>query len=499
MRTHFPVLEIEASSCHQDMESEEDLLLPVNLDLVASPSRGSNAHHDRAAISKPRMHFIDALRALLTVTVIIHHCFYIYWLGWWPYYGYWLPSNTETYTVVAWTVLSFNQVRSQLQAERHPHVPGTGYMHGDPDLMDLNFTMQAYFMGLFFLIAGHFAAPSLRFKGPRRYLAGRAVRLLIPAAVFEVLLAPLSCMIAKGVNTFNVPAGLADAPFTYAWYWKNYAGVGANPMWFVLALFLFDLGLIAWTAATGRFGWRKPPGSLPLQKDEAEVSGPQGSYSTVSMGVGLLMLMAGLSTLCYLVRTVFPIGFWLPAVFPGFQLAYFGQYITAFALGVAAHSSNALARLPKAWGYGCAGAALAWFVIGWFGVLLLAGSNSAKGVEDAAAPMMGGLGMQALYYAAFEQGFAVLWGTGVLVLGREHLNAAPSSFGVAVIGAAYCAYVVHPVIVYGLTRALTSLWLADGSTGNVLGHVLIECPLAVLLTWAFAMAIKTVPGTGRVL
>ena len=138
-------------------------------------------------------------------------------------------------------------------------------------------------------------------------------------------------------------------------------------------------------------------------------------------------------------------------------------------------------------------------MIGWFGVLLLAGSNSAKGVEDAAAPMMGGLGMQALYYAAFEQGFAVLWGTGVLVLGREHLNAAPSSFGVAVIGAAYCAYVVHPVIVYGLTRALTSLWLADGSTGNVLGHVLIECPLAVLLTWAFAMAIKTVPGTGRVL
>ena len=41
-------------------------------------------------------------------------------------------------------------------------------------------TNQAYFMGLFFLIAGYFTPSAIARKGSRRYLADRALRLGLP-------------------------------------------------------------------------------------------------------------------------------------------------------------------------------------------------------------------------------------------------------------------------------------------------------------------------------
>ena len=73
-------------------------------------------------------------------------------------------------------------------------------------------------MGLFFFISGYFACPSMNRKGSKAFIANRAKRLLIPAAVFDVMLAPLSCIIAKGVNEMNVPDGLSTAMNVWNWY-----------------------------------------------------------------------------------------------------------------------------------------------------------------------------------------------------------------------------------------------------------------------------------------
>jgi hypothetical protein len=52
------------------------------------------------------------------------------------------------------------------------------------------------------------------------------------------------------------------------------------------------------------------------------------------------------------------------------QLAYFGQYVTAFVLGNLAHGSHALSRMPKSWGTSCLGTAAMWFTIGKLGGFL---------------------------------------------------------------------------------------------------------------------------------
>ena len=288
-------------------------------------------------------------------------------------------------------------------------------------------------------------------------------------------------------------------------------GVGKNPTWFIIALFLFDLVYVALHSlqvASRYQGWN----SLPHDDDssEGQQEGQHGqhchsrkeneAYSSRGLWAAMISLASGLAVLSFLIRVFVPIGSWLPSVSPGFQPAYFGQYITAYALGIFAQSFSALTRLPKSWGGRCFGVALTWFALGWFGVLLLAASNGSHGLKDPVAPMMGGPGIQALYYAVFEQGFAVMFSVGVLILSRELLSGARRPWLAPVIGAAYCAYIIHPVIIFALTRAFTSVWkVSGGAMTNILAHILVEVPLAIALTWGAAIGIKAIPGARTIL
>jgi hypothetical protein len=44
---------------------------------------------------KPRIHYIDRLRVLLTFLVVVHHCFWVVINGWDPFYGPW-PLDKPT-------------------------------------------------------------------------------------------------------------------------------------------------------------------------------------------------------------------------------------------------------------------------------------------------------------------------------------------------------------------------------------------------------------------
>ena len=68
-------------------------------------------------------------------------------------------------------------------------------------------------------------------QGPLGYLKDRALRLLVPAIIFDVLLAPLLCVISRDANGFDVPAGLSGSESTFVWYWQTFVGVGRNPTW----------------------------------------------------------------------------------------------------------------------------------------------------------------------------------------------------------------------------------------------------------------------------
>jgi hypothetical protein len=93
----------------------------------------------------------------------------------------------------------------------------------------------------------------------------------------------------------------------------------------------------------------------------------------------------------------------------------------------------------------------------------------------------------------------VLWSVGLLVSFRELLGEEPGRFRAAVTGAAYTAYLIHPVAVFGLTKALTEQWWGVGGTLDLLIHVLVLSPLVVVLTWGPSMLIKLIPGTEKIL
>jgi surface polysaccharide O-acyltransferase-like enzyme len=145
------------------------------------------------------MHWIDNLRVLVIILVVILHAGVTYsGLGGWYY-----KENTEVDLVSTFLFafyLTFN---------------------------------QAYFMSLLFMVSGYFSAASLEKKGTAKFVAGRFKRLGIPLLIFIFLLHPLSVKLAyPDVNLLE-------------WYLngiRNFYFVSwTGPLWFVEALLIFSL------------------------------------------------------------------------------------------------------------------------------------------------------------------------------------------------------------------------------------------------------------------
>ena len=99
---------------------------------------------------RPRELYIDRLRSVMTVFVILHHTAITYGApgGW--YYNELRPSTSITGLLLILFVA----------------------------------TNQAYFMGFFFLLACYFTPPSLERKGYGRFIADRFLRLGLPLLAY---------------------------------------------------------------------------------------------------------------------------------------------------------------------------------------------------------------------------------------------------------------------------------------------------------------------------
>ena len=247
-----------------------------------------------------RLHFVDWLRVFLVVSVIADHVMYVLSDGFFPMYGPWLPPDDITRRV-SFVFLFFN---------------------------------QAYFMALFFFLCGYFVTPSFERKGASRYLQDRAVRLLIPVAVYELLLMPLNCAIAQGMTSPNNPPGLAAAPSAFAWWFQalREIGIGRNPMWFTITLFIFELLYSAFRAALRAASPGADARLFARSVTAPEALKPYSARRTVST---LAVFAVGIIALHFPIRLVGRVTDWQP--FPFFQMAYFVQYCVAFVLGNAAY------------------------------------------------------------------------------------------------------------------------------------------------------------------
>jgi hypothetical protein len=231
--------------------------------------------------------FVDNIRVLLTILVLLHHLMITY--------------------------------------------AGTGgwiYKEGRQDLITDGLgswfcgVNQAYFMGLFLLISAYFVPGSYDRKGAGRFLKDRLIRLGIPLALYSWVINPLF-IYAYSYRELQMP------------FWRFFPGVyfsggeliGQGPLWFVEVLLIFSLVYVAW-----RLVFPSRP-----ETPAAETPFP---------GNGAIALFAlSLAVVTFLVRLVFLMDAYTFKPL-NLQLPFFAQYIALFVIGLIAYRRNWLVNLP---------------------------------------------------------------------------------------------------------------------------------------------------------
>lgn len=306
---------------------------------------------------------------------------------------------------------------------------------------------QAWFMGMFFLIAGAHVPTALERKGSAGFLRDRLVRLGIPLLVFGWVLGPVTVALARTA----AGAGFID---TLLWAWRSgrfYPG----PLWFATALLAMS------AIAALRHALRRTP--------------PR-PHAFPSNAV-LLAAALGCGVLAFALRLAWPVG----AAVWGLQFGYFASYVILFAAGMVAAEQGWWLAVPDR-------AARTWRIVSWSTLPLLLLAFAPLPLGDP----MGGWSAAAMVYAFWEP--FVAWGILLTLLVRAQRHTRPpGATGAALARRAFVIYVIHPPVLVAVALAGRDLpWpalLKFALTGS------IACVLCYLL----AGLLLRVPGAARVL
>src|ERR1700761_5861460 len=199
-----------------------------------------------AVIPSQKIYYLDHVKVLLTVLVILHHTFITYGgPGGWYYRQ---PTTNQAALIPMTMFVSTN---------------------------------QSFFMGLFFLLSAYFIEPSLKRKGTRVYLLDRLKRLGIPLVFYSLIFSPiLNFMIYKFGD---------KQPGSFLQYLKGFNDwIDFGVLWFVAALLLFTFVYMLWRSIT--------------QKATAYTNLPVPNTSRI------ILFALTLGFISFLVRIVFPVG-----------------------------------------------------------------------------------------------------------------------------------------------------------------------------------------------
>jgi glucan biosynthesis protein C len=234
------------------------------------------------ADSKPkgrsRLLYIDNLRVLLTILVILHHLAIGYGAeGGWAYKEAG-PRSVVSAVLMTWFVA----------------------------------VNQSFFMGLFFLLSSYFLPGSYERKGAGSYVLDRLKRLGIPWAVYELVIHPFLDYSLLRPTEFP-KYFLRYLPL----YWERVRSYADSPMWFLEMLLVFSFLYVVWRLLTGR----------------RAVAAPTQEQAPGNPAIALFALLLGLAT--FVVRIKWPIGRWYEPLH--WQIAHLPQYVALFALGILAY------------------------------------------------------------------------------------------------------------------------------------------------------------------
>ena len=371
--------------------------------------------------AEPRHPGLDALKARLTLLVVFHHAAITYGaIGGW--FDREVPHNGS---ISSWLLMFFCTFN------------------------------QAYFMGLFFLIAGYFTPDAIRRKGARGFLRDRLLRLGLPLLFFGWVLGPVTVALAqtrRGKGFWQV--------LSHQW---QHGAFENGPLWFAQALLVFSLAAVVWLRLRGTS------------------AGPAiGGFPS---NARLLAAALACGAMAFLLRLVWPVGtqVW------GLQLGYFASYVLLFAAGYMAFERGWLAALPTP-------RVKTWRRVMWLSLptLLLPGVTS-RFMPALQGDPMGGWNISAVVYAFWEP--LVAWGVILRLLSRaqEARSISPSRLQQALARRAYAIYIIHPLVLVGVTIAWATVpW-------PPLLKFLISGSVACVLCFVLAGGLLRVPGLSRVI
>jgi surface polysaccharide O-acyltransferase-like enzyme len=192
-----------------------------------------------------KIFYINHLKVLLTVLVILHHTFITYGApgGW-----YYSQKTTNAGALIPMTMF-----------------------------VAIN---QAFFMGFFFFLSAYFISPSFDKKGSLRFISDRLLRLGLPLMFYSLILSPiLSYLVYYFAEGHHI---------TYMQYLSGFhSWIDFGVLWFVAALLLFTLIYVLWRAVIKN----TPSKNLPAPS------------------AGIIILHAIIvGFISFLVRTTFPVG-----------------------------------------------------------------------------------------------------------------------------------------------------------------------------------------------
>ena len=198
-----------------------------------------------------KLFYIDNLKILLTVLVILHHSAITYGAS-----GGWYYAQKSTKIAALMPMTMFVAIN------------------------------QAFFMGFFFFLSSYFVTSSYNRKGTGKFLGDRLLRLGVPLVFYSFILSPLLSYLVYYFAKRN--------HITYFQYLGGFdSWIDFGVLWFVAALLLFTLIYVLWRTI---------------------VKNPQGKRLAPPSAGFIVLFATILGIISFFVRTVFPVGWVLTPV-----------------------------------------------------------------------------------------------------------------------------------------------------------------------------------------
>lgn len=338
-----------------------------------------------------RFLYIDNLKLLMIILVVLVHCAVTY-----SGLGSWYFMDSENMDNISYVFFGLFQ----------------------------SYT-QAYFMGFLFLISGLFVAKSYDKKGCKRFIKDRLLRLGIPALFYMLVIHPFNVYVLLS-NTWEKPAFFRY----YGNYLISFDFLGCSgPLWFALALLIFDCFYVAYRKLTGTR-------SIPKEKKLP--------------GIGFVWLLIALITVfAFLIRLVWPIGTSLANM----QLCFFAEYIILFIAGIRVGRFEWFSQISYRSGKFFLIAAFALGIVFWV-VIMLAGGY----LQDGFGAYQGGFTWQSAAYAFWEAFLSVFMSIGLIGVFKEKYNK-QNILVKTLSDNSFAVYVFHAPIIISISLAMVKFQL----------------------------------------